>query len=289
MEDKSVLYIVATPIGNLDDITHRAVETLRSVDVIACEDTRHSRILLDRFSIKAELVSCHEHNETQAARKIISLIENESRSVALISDAGTPAVSDPGFRVVEMAVAHGIKVVPIPGVSAAITALCAGGLPTDSFYFAGFLPAREGAMIQKMESCSRLEATLIFYVSPHKIVRTLQTAEQVFGGNRRAVVARELTKLYETFNRSTLRELAMSAAEDEMETRGEIVLLVEGYRKAAHEISPEDIGRAVAEYLANTPGIEKLGARKMTMAAAKELNLPRNKVYPHVCEFLNNL
>ena len=188
----------------------------------------------------------------------------------------------------ELAVEHGIKVVPVPGVSAAITALCAGGLPTDSFYFAGFLPVKEGAMIRAMESCLNLEATLIFYVSPHKIVRTLQAAEQVLGGERRAVVARELTKVYETFNRSTLRELALSAAEVKMETRGEIVLLVEGYRKAANEILPEDIGRAVAEYLENTPGIEKLGARKMTMAAAKELDLPRNKVYPHVCEFLNN-
>src|SRR5437016_3260193 len=219
------LYIVSTPIGNLEDITHRALRILREVDVIAGEDTRHTRKLLNHFAIDAATISYHEHNERERADELCAMLAT-GKNIALVSDAGTPIISDPGFRVVNLAIEKGFRVVPIPGATAFVAALSASGLPSDQFLFAGFLPARSNARRARLEAFSSIEATLIFYEAPHRIAATLRDAADILG-NRRAVVARELTKLHEEFVRSRLNELA-ELFSDRNRARGEIVLLIAG-------------------------------------------------------------
>ena len=217
------LYLVATPIGNLGDITLRALETLAGADVLACEDTRVTRVLLDRYGIVNRPFAYHEHNAGEAGPKLLAALE-EGRSVALVSDAGTPLVSDPGYRLGQMAIAAGHRVVPIPGASAPLAALVGSGLPSDAFLFAGFLPVKDKGKRDRLAELSRVPATLIFFESPHRIGASLAAAADVLGQSREAAVCRELTKAFEEFRRGTLGELA--AHYDERAVKGEIVLLI---------------------------------------------------------------
>ncbi|WJR68389.1 16S rRNA (cytidine(1402)-2'-O)-methyltransferase [Neorhizobium sp. CSC1952] len=218
------LYLVATPIGNLGDITLRALETLSGADVLACEDTRVTRVLLDRYGIVNRPFAYHEHNAEEAGPKLIAALE-EGRSVALVSDAGTPLVSDPGYRLGRMAIEAGHKVVPVPGASAPLAALVGSGMPSDAFLFAGFLPAKDKGRRDRLAELSRVPATLIFFESPHRIGATVAAAAEVLGKSRRACVCRELTKTFEEFRRGTLEELA-AYYDDDRAVKGEIVLIV---------------------------------------------------------------
>ena len=222
---KATLSIVATPIGNLGDITLRALDTLRTADVIACEDTRHARRLLDHHDIRSQLLALHEHNEQQAAAKLLALLA-DGKSVALISDAGTPAISDPGARAVAAVRQAGYRVTPLPGPNAAIAALSAAGLDDAQFHFVGFLPAKSGARRTALESLKSLPATLVFYEAPHRIEETLADLAALLGPAREIVIARELTKLFEQIERLPLADAPAWLAADENHRRGEFVLLV---------------------------------------------------------------
>ncbi|HLG16487.1 MAG TPA: 16S rRNA (cytidine(1402)-2'-O)-methyltransferase [Blastocatellia bacterium] len=217
-----ILYLVSTPIGNLEDITMRALGILRQVDLIACEDTRHTRKLLSHYQISKPLTALHEHNERARAAGLADKLE-AGIDIALVCDAGTPTVSDPGYRLVREAVQRGIRVVSIPGPSALITALAASGLPTDQFTFAGFLPARRGARRARLAELATSRATLIFYEAPHRITQTITDALEVLG-NRQCVIARELTKFHEEFLRGSLAEI--EEAMKDAQVKGEIVLLI---------------------------------------------------------------
>jgi len=221
------LYLVATPIGNLADITQRAISVLAQVDIIAAEDTRHSQHLLSHLGIKTKLLAYHEHNEEKMTPRLLDDLEL-GKSIALISDAGTPLISDPGYRLVTQAHDRDIKVVPIPGVCAAIAALSAAGLATDAFAFEGFPPAKHGARINFFEQFAAQRHTMIFYVSCHRILETLQDMVPVFGADRRVTFARELTKTFETIKRMELSALIDWVEADENQRKGEIVLIVEG-------------------------------------------------------------
>jgi 16S rRNA (cytidine1402-2'-O)-methyltransferase len=270
------LYIVSTPIGNLEDITPRALGILRKADVIACEDTRHTGKLLNHFGIETRTISYHEHNEIARTEELCAVL-TAGKNVALVSDAGTPLISDPGYRLVSAATEKGTPVVVIPGVSAFVAALSGSGLPSDQFLFAGFLPARASARRAKLEELAGLQVTLIFYEAPHRITATLRDAQAVMG-NRRAVVARELTKLHEEFLRGTLEKLSDAFA-DSSKARGEMVLIIEGASDHALPQSPtaststnliERIKQLQAEGLE-----EKVALKK----AAKELGLKRDEAY----------
>jgi 16S rRNA (cytidine1402-2'-O)-methyltransferase len=221
----STLYIVSTPIGNLEDITLRALNILKEVDLIACEDTRTSKKLLSRYQIQKPLTSYHEHNEIEKAKELLSLLQ-EGKSVALITDAGTPGVSDPGFRIVKLASENGVQVVPIPGASAAIAALSISGLPTSSFTFLGFPPKQNKKLIEYLERVKGYPETLIFYESPKRIIKTLEAITEVFG-DRNASISREITKMYEETLRGFLSEIK-STLESRDSLKGEFVLVVEG-------------------------------------------------------------
>jgi 16S rRNA (cytidine1402-2'-O)-methyltransferase len=221
------LYVVATPIGNLGDLSPRAVEVLRSVQRIAAEDTRHSRKLLQHFAIQTPLVAVHEHNERELAPRLVEQLR-AGASLALISDAGTPLISDPGFNLVRLAREAGVRVIPVPGPSALVCALSASGLATDRFVFEGFLPAKRVARRARLAELHHDSRTLILYESSHRIVECLQDLAEVFGGGRHAVLARELTKQFETIRDASLEELAQWVATDRNQQKGEIVLLVAG-------------------------------------------------------------
>jgi len=221
------LYLVATPIGNLADITQRAISVLDQVDIIAAEDTRHSQRLLSHLGVNTRLLAYHEHNEEAVTPRLLDELESGS-SIALISDAGTPLISDPGYRLVSQAHDRGLTVVPVPGVCAAIAALSAAGLATDAFSFEGFPPAKQGARLHFFESLSQRRQTMIFYVSCHRILETLKDMLAVFGSDRRVGFSRELTKTFETIRRMPLAELVDWVEEDENQRKGEIVLVVEG-------------------------------------------------------------
>lgn len=234
-----VLYIVATPIGNLDDISLRAIATLREVALIAAEDTRHSAQLLRHHGIDTPMLSCHEHNEQQRSEELVARLE-AGDDVALISDAGTPLISDPGYRLVEAARARGIRVSPIPGANSAIAALSAAGLPTDSFHFCGFLPSRGSEREARLRQWSQLEGTLVLFESSHRIERLLQEIEQVFG-DRPCVVAKELTKLHERFLAGSAAAIGRQLAADARLAKGEFVVLIDnGALAAADRLQDED-------------------------------------------------
>jgi 16S rRNA (cytidine1402-2'-O)-methyltransferase len=218
-----ILYVVATPIGNLEDITYRAVRVLAEVNWIACEDTRQTRKLLDHYGIQKPVISYHDHNEAERTEELVERLQ-AGTVIALVSDAGTPMVSDPGYRLVKAAIEAGIEVQTIPGPSAALAALAASGLPTDAFHFDGFLPPKPGQRVKALEALADEHATLIFYEAPHRILESLEAVERVLG-NRPVVVGRELTKIHEEFLRGTASEIrAQLAARDSV--KGEITLLI---------------------------------------------------------------
>ncbi len=221
------LYIVATPIGNLKDITHRAIEILSSVDWIAAEDTRHTQKLLQALAIQRPLISLHDHNEQARSTQLLERLQ-QGESGALVSDAGTPLINDPGFHLVKLLRQQGIDVVPIPGPSAVITALCAAGLPTDRFSYEGFLPAKTQKRLDVLESLKNDTRTLVFYESPHRFMDTLDAMETVFGENRQMVAAREMTKTYEQFVSGSVAEVKAYFTEHDDKVRGEFVLMVMG-------------------------------------------------------------
>lgn len=273
------LYLVSTPIGNLEDITHRAIRLLSEVDVIACEDTRHTQKLLKHYGISTRTISYHEHNERERAAELLEELTRGS-DVAIVSDAGTPGISDPGFRLARLAIEHGITVVPVPGPSALITALVASGLPTDEFFFGGFLPARSGARRARLSELRSIPATLIFYEGPHRIAATLKDAREILG-EREAVVARELTKMHEEIARGRLSELAtrFSSAEH---ARGEMVLIID------HSVIPVEretdgvaAEKAVASIATLVAEFENAGLdhRAALKKAARELGLSRDEAY----------
>ncbi|HAF15327.1 MAG TPA: 16S rRNA (cytidine(1402)-2'-O)-methyltransferase [Blastocatellia bacterium] len=268
------LYLVSTPIGNLEDITQRALRLLGEVDVIACEDTRHTRKLLNHFGIKAKTVSYHEHNERERATELLELI-NRGSDVAIVSDAGTPVINDPGFRLVQLAIANNVRVVPVPGPSALITALAASGMPTDEFFFGGFLPARSGARRTRLTELRLLPATLIFYEGPHRIAATLKDAHEILG-EREAVVARELTKLHEELARGRLSELAARFSSS-ASARGEMVLIID--RAVIQGESVKE--KAFASIAALIMQLESAGLdhRAALKKAAKELGISRDEAY----------
>jgi 16S rRNA (cytidine1402-2'-O)-methyltransferase len=271
------LYIVATPIGNLEDITQRALRVLGEVDLVACEDTRRTRVLLNHFGIKTKTLSYHEHNERERAEQICQLLLS-GKNVALVSDAGTPLINDPGFRVTNAAIELNLAVVPIPGPTAFVAALVASGLPSAQFFFAGFLPARANARREKLEELDRVPATLVLYEAPHRIAATLKDALGVLG-NRQAAVARELTKIHEEIVRGDLRELVQRFSGDAA-VRGEIVLVISG---AAVDEEPrtgetEPSSRTLIERVRELErdGLEAKAALKK---AARELGMKRAEAY----------
>ncbi|WP_430929611.1 16S rRNA (cytidine(1402)-2'-O)-methyltransferase [Mannheimia indoligenes] len=232
--DYGILYIVATPIGNLGDITQRALDTLGSVDLIAAEDTRHSGLLLSHYGIKKPFFALHDHNEQQKAVVLVEKLA-KGENIALISDAGTPLISDPGFHLVRHCRQAGVRVVPIPGACAAITALCASGIASDRFCFEGFLPAKTKARCDKLAELENEPRTLIFYESTHRILDTLADMNQVFGEERYVVMAREITKTWETIHGEQLGNLIEWLNEDSNRIKGEIVLIVEGKQQNLEE------------------------------------------------------
>ncbi|OOF44132.1 16S rRNA (cytidine(1402)-2'-O)-methyltransferase [Rodentibacter rarus] len=235
MNDLSgILYIVATPIGNLKDITQRALDTFSQVDLIAAEDTRHSGLLLSHYGIKKPFFALHDHNEQEKAAVLVEKLK-QGKHIALISDAGTPLISDPGFHLVRQCREAGIAVVPLPGACAAITALCASGIASDRFCFEGFLPAKSKARRDKLEKVAEEERTLIFYESTHRILDTLADMQEVLGEARYVVLARELTKTWETIVGDTVVNLRQWLSEDPNRTKGEMVLIVEGKTKQESE------------------------------------------------------
>jgi 16S rRNA (cytidine1402-2'-O)-methyltransferase len=265
------LYLVATPIGNLADITHRALQVLNDVDLIACEDTRHTHKLLNHYGINTKTISYHEHNEQQRASELIDRLK-QGTNIAVVSDAGTPSISDPGFRLVRAAIENEIVVVPVPGPSALITALIAAGLPTDEFFFAGFLPSRTSARRARLAELQSVPGTLIFYEAPHRLAATLNDAYEILG-EREAVVARELTKLHEEIRRGLISNLAADYTE-KTDIRGEIVVLIDRNVIGAAPSESVNIARLVDQY--EQAGLDHRAALKK---AARELGLSRAEAY----------
>jgi len=268
------LYLIATPIGNLEDITQRAVRLLGEVDLIACEDTRHTKKLLNHYGINTKTVSYHEHNERERALELIERLKSGA-DVAVVSDAGTPGISDPGFRLARIAIDNDVHVVPVPGASALISALVASGLPTDEFFFGGFLSARSGARRTRLAELRLLPATLIFYEGPHRIAATLKDAKEILG-ERQAVVARELTKMHEEIARGSLSELAVrfSSAEN---ARGEMVLIIDRTVMQGESVDDKSVVSIAA--LVTTLENEGLDHRAALKKAARELGLSRDEAY----------
>ena len=266
------LYLVATPIGNLQDITLRALEVLRSVDVIACEDTRHTRKLLTHFRISNRTVSYHEHNEKERAEELIDKIMRGG-SVAIVSDAGTPAIADPGFVIVQRAIESGIKMVVVPGATAFVGAVAASGLAVDAIFFGGFLPSKKGERVKRLEEIGDVPATLVFYEAPHRLAKSLKDCAEILG-DREAAIARELTKIHEEFVRGKLVDLARQYSNEKV--KGEIVLVIDRGPKTA------DSGRSDATDLAGRiqqlegEGHERKAALKK---AAKEYGMSKSEAY----------
>lgn len=271
------LYIVATPIGNLDDITHRALRILREVDLIAAEDTRHTTKLLQHFAINTPLKPCHDHNEREQQNYFIQLLL-AGKNIALVSDAGTPLISDPGFHLVKEAQQQAIKVVPIPGACAVIAALSAAGLPSDRFSFEGFLPAKATARKSTLDVLKEEPRTLIFYEAPHRLLESLQDIVIIFGEDRQAVLARELTKTFETIKNTTLAELTAWVKADTNQQRGECVLLIEGWKAPQQAEINQHTSRVLNILLAELP------VKQAAALAAEITGERKNKLYQHALQ-----
>ncbi|MBZ5524184.1 MAG: 16S rRNA (cytidine(1402)-2'-O)-methyltransferase [Acidobacteriia bacterium] len=268
-----VLYLVATPIGNLEDITLRAVSVLKQAGLIACEDTRQTAKLLSHYGIDKPTISYHEHNEMRRAEELIAKLQS-GISVALVSDAGMPGISDPGYRVVKLALEQGIRVVPIPGPSAALTALAASGLPTDAFEFRGFLPSRSGQRRTALEELRQAGHTVIVYEAPHRIVEALEDIVELLGQERPVVIARELTKMYEEFIRGTAGEVLEQIRGREL--KGEITLLIGKASKPASSAVEETGLRARLEAIMREQRLDEKAAFK---ALAKERGMGKSELY----------
>jgi len=271
---QACLYLVATPIGNLEDVTLRALRILKEVDQIACEDTRHTLKLLGHYNIQKPLISYHEHNELTRAPELVVAME-QGAQVALVSDAGVPLVSDPGYRLVTLCLRHHIPVIPIPGPSALLAALSASGLPNEEFLFAGFLPARSGERRRALERLRIEDRTIIFYEAPHRIEETLADAREILG-DRPACIAREVTKIHEEFRRGSLSALAASQAEKP--ARGEITLLigpVSPNESAAHRDTSQSLADRVEELIRQA----KLDRKEALKLAAKERGITKRAAY----------
>jgi 16S rRNA (cytidine1402-2'-O)-methyltransferase len=266
------LYVVATPIGNLGDLSPRACEVLRSAALIAAEDTRHSASLLRHFGIQTPLVSFHDHNDRRRTPQLVTRLE-AGESIALISDAGTPAISDPGFELVAAAAAAGVEIVAVPGPCALVAALTVAALPTDRFCFEGFLPARGSARRARLEALRGEARSIVLYESPHRIGETLADCRDCFGLERRASVARELTKLHETVYRGSLGELAARAASDPDFARGEIVIVLAGAPPRAADAGAAELERVLGVLLAELP------LKQAARLAAQLLGLRDNEAY----------
>jgi 16S rRNA (cytidine1402-2'-O)-methyltransferase len=268
------LYLVGTPIGNMEDITLRALRILKEVDLIACEDTRHTMQLLDHYGIEKMTVSYHEHNElTRAAELIVHLEQGDN--IAMVSDAGMPGVSDPGYRLIALAVRHHIKVVPVPGASAFLSALVASGLPTDSFRFSGFLPSKQGARRTLLEAIRHSPRTQIFYEAPHRIVEAVGDVVELLGPDRHIVVAREVTKLHEEFLRGRAEDV-LATLKKRGEVKGEITLLI-GKADGAENAQPngKNVGQRVRELMSSDSLDEKAALKQ----AAKEFGVSKSEAY----------
>ena len=274
MDLSVALYIVPTPIGNLGDISSRALEVLNQVSLIACEDTRHSGKLLSHFGIETRKTALHDHNERDRAQWIIQKLGN-GEAVALISDAGTPLISDPGYHLVKQVREAGFNVIPLPGPCAAITALSASGLPSDRFSFEGFLPSKEKARLDKLTALKDDPRTLIFYESPHRIVHSLESIVAALGEEREIVMAREVTKTFETFLSGPVAEVLQTVKDDPNQQRGEIVLMCHGHRSDEEsEFSPTVI---------NTLKLlcEELPLKKAAAVAGQIYDIKKNALYKH--------
>jgi 16S rRNA (cytidine1402-2'-O)-methyltransferase len=272
-----MLYLVATPIGNLKDITLRALDTLREVDLIACEDTRHTRKLLNHFELRTRTISYHEHNEATRGAELIERIKN-GESIAIVSDAGTPLIADPGFRVVEMAIEAGIDVISIPGPVAFVNAVAASGLATDSIYFGGFLPSKKGERRKRLEECRDIPATLVFYEAPHRLAKSLADCGDVLG-DRRAAVARELTKIHEEIARGTLQELVTRYADSPV--KGEIVLVIERDNKGKSDAFRRSDAATQTTLEQRFSDLQQQGLdhKAALKQAAKEFGLSKSEAY----------
>lgn len=272
----AALYIVATPIGNLEDITLRALRVLKEAAVIACEDTRQTQKLLNHFGIATKTVSYHEHNEAQRAAELIVKLEG-GEPVALVTDAGTPGVSDPGYRIIQLAIRHRLPVVPVPGPSAIVSALIGSGLPTDDFRFGGFLPAKHGQRRTVLESVRDAGSTLIFYEAPHRIVETLEDIIEIMGGERKIVIARELTKVHEEFLRGDADKVFEDLRHRQGGVKGEITLLI-----AAGETQLERTKVRPAERLAVIMRDNQLDEKAALKLLAKEMGVSKSEAYREI-------
>lgn len=285
------LYVVATPIGNLEDITLRALRILREADVIACEDTCHTQKLLNHFEIKKKLVSYHEHNEVTRSGELVAEMLRGAK-VALVSDAGTPAISDPGFRVVSAAIAAGVAVIPVPGASALVNAIAAAGLPSESAWFLGFLPSRASARRKALRSIAGLNysndltpPTLAFYEAPHRVAEMLADCSEILG-DRKAVIARELTKIHEQFLRGTLAELARETLA--RPPKGEITILIGpeevATRKSGSEVQLEAGAVSISARVKSIMREQNVSEKEALKIAARELGIPRREAYKRLVE-----
>lgn len=276
----ATLYIVATPIGNLDDISQRAVSILQQVDYIFAEDTRHSARLLQHCAINTPVQAYHDFSSMTQTERIIELLL-AGKAIALISDAGTPLISDPGYRLVKKAHEENIKVVPIPGACAAISALCVSGLPTDRFSFEGFLPAKKQARIQTLQALAQEPRTMVFYEAPHRIKECLADFCEVFGDERKVVLARELTKTFETIRQLPLSLMQQWVADDNHQQKGEIVLVLEGYISQVEETLSMPAQQLVALLM------EDLAPNKVSKIVAQHYALPKKMVYEYILSLKN--
>jgi len=280
LNEVPALYIVPTPIGNLGDITQRALDVLTNVDLIAAEDTRHTGKLLSHFGISTKTFALHDHNEQQKAQVLVEKVL-AGYSIALVSDAGTPLISDPGYHVVTKCRQAGVKVVPLPGPCAVVAALSASGLPSDRFSFEGFLPAKSKGRKDKFLEILTVERTCVFYESPHRILDSLRDMLEIIGPEREVVLARELTKTFETIQGLPLAKLVEWVAVDENQQRGEMVLLIHGYRVVADDSLPEEATRAL------TILTKELPLKKAAALTAEIYNLKKNALYKWGLEHLD--
>lgn len=267
------LYLVATPIGNLEDITLRALRVLKQADLIACEDTRQTQKLLNHYGIEKRTVSYHEHNEASRAAELVEPLTRGAR-IAVVSDAGTPGISDPGFRLVAEAIERGIPIIPVPGATALVAALVASGLPVDSFLFGGFLPAKAGARRNVLKKMQNSSETQIFYEAPHRICQSMEDVAAVLGPNRRVVIARELTKIHEEFLRGTAQQI-LEILQQRGEPKGEIVLLIGPASNNEAQSARTTVRERVDELMRE----EKLDEKSALKKVARERDISKSEAY----------